>query len=90
MLYRSLAKFIIGLEVMTAMTDIQRILIEACSKVRSQVSSLVGTEEANKSYGVGAGGDISRKIDILAERAVMDTLKDHGLSCIVVAEETHG
>jgi len=88
MLYRSLAKFIIGLEVMTAMTDIQRILLEACSKVRSQVSSLVGTEEANKSYGVGAGGDISRKIDILAERAVMDTLKDHGLSCIVVAEET--
>lgn len=67
--------------------DIPRILIEACSKVRSQASRLVGTQEANESYGVGAGGDISRKIDIVAERAVMDTLKAYGLNCTVVAEE---
>ncbi len=72
---------------MTDVSDIPRILIEACSKVRSQVSRLVGTEEANESYGMGAGGDISRKIDIVAERAVMDTLKAHGLNCTVIAEE---
>lgn len=72
---------------MTVVSDIPRILIEACSKVRSQVSRLVGTEEANESYGMGAGGDISRKIDIVAERAVMDTLKTHGLNCTVIAEE---
>lgn len=69
------------------MTDMQRILIEACSKVRTQVSRLIGTDEANESYGKGAGGDISRKIDIVAERAVMDTLKSYGVSCTVVAEE---
>lgn len=69
------------------MTDIPRVLIEACTKVRSQVSRLVGTEEANESYGVGAGGDISRKIDIVAERAVMEVLKNYRLSCTVVAEE---
>ena len=72
---------------MTDVSDIPRILIEACSKVRSQVSRLVGTEEANESYGMGAGGDISRKIDVVAERAVMDTLKAHGLNCTVIAEE---
>jgi myo-inositol-1(or 4)-monophosphatase len=69
------------------MIDMPRILIEACSKVRSQVSRLVGTEEANESYGVGAGGDISRKIDIVAERTVIDVLKSNGLICTVVAEE---
>ncbi|MEM2760662.1 MAG: inositol monophosphatase family protein [Nitrososphaerales archaeon] len=69
------------------MADIQRILVEACSKVRSQVSGLFGTEEANESYGIGAGGDISRKIDIVAERAVMDTIRAHGLNCIIIAEE---
>ena len=76
------------LKLMTLMLDMQRIFIEACSNVRSQVSRLVGTEEANESYGVGAGGDISRKIDIVAERAVFDTLETHGLKCSVLAEET--
>lgn len=69
------------------MTDIPRVLLEACTNVRSRASRLVGTEEANESYGVGAGGDVSRKIDIVAERAVMDTLRDYGLNCTVVAEE---
>ncbi|MFQ5940712.1 MAG: inositol monophosphatase family protein [Nitrososphaerales archaeon] len=69
------------------MIDVPRILIEACSKVRSQTSRLAGTEEANESYGVGAGGDVSRKIDIVAERAVIDLLKSHGLNCTVIAEE---
>ncbi len=67
--------------------DMLRILIESCSKVRSEVSKLAGSEEAYESYGVGAGGDISRKIDIVAERAVIDTIKEHGVNCTVIAEE---
>lgn len=69
------------------MKDIPRIMIEACSRVRSSISDLVGTDEANESYGVGAGGDVSRKIDVVAERAVMDTLEAHHFNCTVVAEE---
>jgi len=67
--------------------DMLRVLIEACSKVRSEVSKLSGSEEAYESYGVGAGGDISRKIDIVAERAVMDTIKEHNVNCTIIAEE---
>jgi myo-inositol-1(or 4)-monophosphatase len=72
---------------MTVVTDIPRIFIEACSSVRSQVSRLVGTEEANESYGMGAGGDVTRKIDVVAEKAVMDILKQYGLNCTLIAEE---
>jgi len=67
--------------------DMLRVLIEACSKVRSEVSKLSGREEAYESYGMGAGGDISRKIDIVAERAVMDTIKEHDVNCTIIAEE---
>jgi len=67
--------------------DMLRILIESCSKVRSEVSKLAGSEEAYESYGVGAGGDISRKIDIVAEKAVIDTIREHGVNCTVIAEE---
>ena len=67
--------------------DMLRVLIEACTRVRSEISTLPGTEDAYESYGVGAGGDISRRIDIVAERAVMDTLKEHGVNCTVIAEE---
>lgn len=64
------------------------LLIEACSKVRSEVGKLSGREEAYESYGVGAGGDISRKIDVVAEKAVIDTIKEHGVNCTIIAEES--
>jgi myo-inositol-1(or 4)-monophosphatase len=70
-----------------ATDDLLRVLIEACSRVRSEVSKLSGTEEAYESYGTGAGGDISRKIDIVSERAVIDMLKEHNVSCTLIAEE---
>lgn len=73
---------------MTIVLDIPRILIEICLKVQSQVGSLIGTEEANESYGLGAGGDISKKIDIVAEHVVIDVLKNYGLKSIIVAEES--
>jgi len=68
--------------------DILHVLIEACSRVRSEVSKLSGREEAYESYGIGAGGDISRKIDIVAEKAVMDTIRQHGINCTIIAEES--
>jgi myo-inositol-1(or 4)-monophosphatase len=67
--------------------DMLRILIESCSKVRSEVSKLAGSEEAYESYGIGAGGDVSRKIDIVAEKAVIDTIRERGVNCTVIAEE---
>ncbi len=71
-----------------ASDDVLRTLIEACSRVRSEVSKLTGRAEAYEPYGVGAGGDISRKIDMVAEKAAINTLKEHGMNCTVIAEES--
>lgn len=68
--------------------DVLRTFIEASSRVRSKVSKLTGRAEAYEPYGRGAGGDISRKIDIVAEREAIDTLKEHGLKCAVITEES--
>jgi myo-inositol-1(or 4)-monophosphatase len=56
-------------------------------KIRERVKPLFGSEEGGKSFGRGAGGDVSKKIDILAEEIVVKTLEDSGVSCILVSEE---
>src|SRR5919202_1723613 len=50
------------------------ILKDACIQVKEQTKNLIGTAEGNKKFGVGAGGDISRMVDLIAEKAVMDTI----------------
>jgi len=42
------------------------ILREASNQVYEKVRDMAGTSEAAGDYGRGAGGDISRKIDIVA------------------------
>jgi len=48
---------------------------------------LAGTSDAAGDYGRGAGGDISRKIDIVAEKTVLDYLKKINFECVVLGEE---
>ena len=40
------------------------ILKEACGKVYQNTRNVIGTVEGNKIFGRGAGGDVSRKIDL--------------------------
>ena len=63
------------------------ILEEAARRVYDKVKHLPGTKEAAGDFGRGAGGDISRGIDILAEKAVLDYLKEINFSCAVLGEE---
>jgi myo-inositol-1(or 4)-monophosphatase len=63
------------------------ILKEACRAVYSTTRGLAGTTRGNKKMGRGAGGDISRKIDLLAENAVIEVLKKRGLLATVIGEE---
>jgi myo-inositol-1(or 4)-monophosphatase len=63
------------------------ILKEASKRVFENVKDLAGTSAAAGDYGKGAGGDISRKIDIVAEKAVLDYLKEISFECIVLGEE---
>ena len=59
----------------------------ACVEVRKSVKDLVGTPEGNTKMGVGAGGDISRKIDLIAEKKVIDIIKKSGKNPTIIGEE---
>lgn len=63
------------------------VLEEAAKKVYDSVKHLPGTKESAGDFGRGAGGDISRKIDIVAEKTVLDYLKEINFPCIVLGEE---
>ena len=63
------------------------VLREASKKIFENVKDLPGTEDAAGHFGIGAGGDISRNIDIIAEKTVLDYLKEIGFECIVLGEE---
>jgi myo-inositol-1(or 4)-monophosphatase len=63
------------------------ILEEAAKRVYANVKHLPGTEESAGDFGRGAGGDISRRIDVLAEKTVLDYLREINYSCVVLGEE---
>ena len=64
-----------------------QILREASRLVYQNVKDLAGTKAAAEDHGVGKGGDISRKIDIVAEKTVLDYLKKIKFDCVVLGEE---
>lgn len=63
------------------------VLSEASRKIYENVKDMAGTEEAAGDFGIGAGGDVSRNIDIIAEKAVLDYLKEVDFECTVLGEE---
>ena len=58
-----------------------------CVEVRKSVKDLIGTAEGNTKMGLGAGGDISRKIDLIAEEKVIETIKQSGINPTIIGEE---
>ena len=67
--------------------EIIEILREVSKQVYENVHHLAGTPDAAGNFGRGAGGDISRKIDIVAEKTVLDYLKEKNFECTVLGEE---
>ena len=63
------------------------ILINASLLVYDEVKKIIGTKEASRKCGIGAGGDISRKIDIIAEKTVINYFKKVGFECTIFGEE---
>jgi myo-inositol-1(or 4)-monophosphatase len=63
------------------------ILKDACRQVNEQTKDFIGTEEGNKKFGKGAGGDISRMIDLVAEKAVIDTIRRNKFNPTIIGEE---
>ena len=67
--------------------EIIDVLKEASTRIFNNIKDIAGTENAAGDFGIGAGGDISRNIDIIAEKTVLDFLKEINFECIVLGEE---
>ena len=67
--------------------EVIEILREASARIYKNVKDLAGTKDAAGDFGLGAGGDISRNIDIVAEKTVLDFLKEINFECVVLGEE---
>ncbi len=67
--------------------EIIEVLQEASRRVYDKVKHLAGTADAAGDFGRGAGGDISRNIDITAEKTVLDYLEEINFECVVLGEE---
>src|SRR3990170_1646548 len=64
-------------------------ILKTCSEnMKKQVRPLFGSVEAKIGFGVGAGGDIKKQIDLASENALFQTLQEHNVSCTVISEET--
>ena len=67
--------------------DVMEVLREASARVYDAVRHMAGTPDAAGDFGRGAGGDISRRIDIVAEKTVLDFLREKDFGCTVLGEE---
>lgn len=62
-------------------------LKEACLQVHARTKGIAGTARGNRQMGRGAGGDISRRIDLVAEKTVIEVLKKRGVDATIIGEE---
>ncbi|HEX2168875.1 MAG TPA: inositol monophosphatase family protein [Nitrososphaera sp.] len=63
------------------------ILKETCQQVYEKTKGLAGTSGGSKQMGRGAGGDISRRIDLIAEETAVDVIRKQGIEATIIGEE---
>ncbi|MDH5419810.1 MAG: fructose 1,6-bisphosphatase [Candidatus Bathyarchaeota archaeon] len=56
--------------------------------MRREILTFYGSPDAAIGFGIGAGGDTMKKIDLVAEKALVDVLEEHKVSCTLISEET--
>ena len=70
------------------MVDWLKLFQEIADKIQREARPLFGSEKAAESMGRGAGGDISKYVDTLAEDIVVKTLEAEKISCTLITEES--
>jgi len=70
------------------LADWQKILEHCAQNMQTEILRVYQTAEAGKGFGRGAGGDIKKKIDLVAETALIETLKTRKVSCTLISEES--
>jgi myo-inositol-1(or 4)-monophosphatase len=68
--------------------DWMEILQECSQKMRKAALKYYGSPKADVCFGVGAGGDVSKRIDLTAEKALIDCLSKHEISFTLISEES--
>jgi myo-inositol-1(or 4)-monophosphatase len=68
--------------------DWLEILTETTQHVKAITIPLLRAPIAQKTYGIGAGGDSKKYIDLQAEKALVETLTEHDLAFTLVSEES--
>ncbi len=63
------------------------VLKQACRRVHAKTRGLAGTAHASRQMGRGAGGDMSRRIDQIAEKTVIDIIRKRGIDATIIGEE---
>lgn len=63
------------------------VLKQACRQVHAKTRGLAGTARASTQMGRGAGGDMSRRIDLVAEKTVIDLLRKRKVEATIIGEE---
>ncbi|HMK58404.1 MAG TPA: inositol monophosphatase family protein [Nitrososphaeraceae archaeon] len=64
-----------------------QILKDACRIAYAETEKLIGTPQAGTKFNQGAGGDISRRIDLVAENAVLQTVRESSKNPTIIGEE---
>jgi myo-inositol-1(or 4)-monophosphatase len=59
----------------------------ACRQVHARTKGMVGTARGSRQMGRGAGGDISRRIDLVAEKTVIEILRRRRIDATIIGEE---
>jgi len=63
------------------------VLKDVAKRIQRTVHPFLGSRESERRVGIGFGGDFTRFIDQLAEKTLIEYLKEKELSCILVGEE---
>ncbi|MCX8171282.1 MAG: D-fructose 1,6-bisphosphatase, partial [Candidatus Bathyarchaeota archaeon] len=63
------------------------LLIEIAKEIFSSVHPMLGKPRAGEIVGLGFGGDKTRLIDEVAEKAAVNYLERNGVSCVFIGEE---
>jgi myo-inositol-1(or 4)-monophosphatase len=63
------------------------VLKQACRQVHAKTRGIAGTAGANRQVSRGAGGDMSRRIDLVAEKTVIDLLRKRKVDATIIGEE---
>jgi myo-inositol-1(or 4)-monophosphatase len=67
----------------------QEILIRCKNNVQASIKPCLKTiREPQPDLGKGAGGDAMKPVDLAAEKAIVDTLKQHDVSFTLISEES--